>query len=111
MYHAIGTPSITDFKAIIRMNAIGNNPVTTKDIELAERIFGPDIGQLKGKSTRRTPIPVVKDEIEIPCELIRSQQDVTLCIDAMCVNGLWFLTTISHNIYFCTATKTNDAFV
>ena len=86
------------------MNSIANNPVTVNGVVLAEKIFGPDIGQRKGKSTRRTPIPVVEDEIEIPCELIRSQQDVTLCIDAMCVNGLWFLTTISRNIYYRTTT-------
>ena len=103
MYHAIGTPSIADFKAVIRMNAIGNNPVTTKDIDLAEKIFGPDIGQLKGKSTRRAPVHVVENEIEIPRELIRSQQDLTLCIDGMKVNGLWFLTTISRNLYYRTA--------
>ena len=103
MYHAIGTPSIADFKAVIRMNAIGNNPVATKDIDLAEKIFGPDIGHLKGKSTRRMAAPVVNDEIEIPRELIRSQRDITLCIDAMRVNGLWFLTTISKNLYYRTA--------
>ena len=103
MYHAIGTPSIKDFKAIIRMNAIENNPVTTQDIDLAEKIFGPDIGALKGKSTRCSPIPVVDDEIDIPRELIRSQRDITLCIDGMKVNGIWFLTTISRNLYYRTA--------
>ena len=64
LYHAIGTPSIHDFKAIIRMNTIGDNPVTTKDIDLAEKIFGPDIGRLKGKSTRQKPVPVVNDVIK-----------------------------------------------
>ena len=86
------------------MNAIGNNPVTTKDIVIAEKIFGPDVGNLKGKSTRRNPIPVVDNHIEIPRDLIRSQQGVHLCIDGMKVNGLVFLTTISRNIYYRTAT-------
>jgi hypothetical protein len=104
LYHAIGTPSVEDFKSIIRMNAIGNNPVTTKDIVMAEKIFGPDVGNLKGKSTRRNPIPVVENHIEIPRDLIRSQQGVHLCIDGMKVNGLVFLTTISRNIYYRTAT-------
>jgi hypothetical protein len=27
LYHAIGTPSVNDFKAILRMNMISNNPV------------------------------------------------------------------------------------
>jgi hypothetical protein len=37
LYHALGTPSISDFKAIIRMNAIKNNPITLEDIKIAEK--------------------------------------------------------------------------
>ena len=103
LYNALGTPSVNDFKAIIRMNAIANNPVTTDDINMAEKIFGPDIGAIKGKTTRRKPIPVVDDYVEIPKELLEAQQEVTLCIDGMKVNGLSFLTTISRNIYYRTA--------
>jgi hypothetical protein len=40
LYHAIGTSSVPDFEAILRMNMISKNPVTT----------GPDIGALKGKT-------------------------------------------------------------
>ena len=39
LYHALGTPSINDFKAIITLNAIWNNPVTVEDINLAEKIL------------------------------------------------------------------------
>ena len=39
LFHALGTPSINDFKAIFRMNTINNNPVTTDDIKVAEKIF------------------------------------------------------------------------
>jgi hypothetical protein len=103
LYHSLGTPSINDFKAMLRMNVINNNPVTTDDIKIAKKIFGPDIGALKGKTTRRKPAPVVNDQIEIPQELISAQRKVTLCIDAMEVNGMVFLTTISKNLYYCTA--------
>ena len=51
LYHAMDIPSVNDFKAIIRMNTIANYPVTVQDIDLAETIFGPDIGSLKGKTT------------------------------------------------------------
>jgi len=34
-------------KAIIRINMTNNNPIATKDIDIAERIFGPDIGTIK----------------------------------------------------------------
>jgi hypothetical protein len=45
----------------------------------------------------------VNDYIKIPPELTVKQQDVTLCINGMKVNGLSFLTTISKNICYRTA--------
>jgi hypothetical protein len=85
------------------MNTITNNPVTTDDIIVAEKIFAPDIGALKGNTTRRKPAPVVNDYIEIPKELIATQREVTLCMDGMKVNGISFLTTVSRNIQYRTA--------
>jgi hypothetical protein len=52
LYHAIGTPFVQDFKAILRMNIISKNTITTEDIELAKQIFGPDIGALLGEMIR-----------------------------------------------------------
>ena len=103
IYHAIGTPSVKDFKAIVLTNAIRNLPITAKDIDLAEKIFGPDIGALKGKTTRCKPTPVVDDRIQIPPTLIHNHQNVTLCIDGMTINGVHFLTTISRHILYRTA--------
>ena len=103
LYHALGTPSINDFKAMLRMNTIIGNPVTTEDIVMAEQIFGADIGRIKGKTTRRKPAPVVNDYIDIPKELIATQRQVTLCMDGMKVNGLSFLTTVSRNLQYRTA--------
>ena len=85
------------------MNCIKNNPVMTEDIVIAEKIFGPDIGALKGKTTRRKPAPVLPDYIKIPRELIAAQQSVTLCLDVMKVNGAVFLTTFPRNLYYRTA--------
>ena len=94
LLHALGTPSSADLKHILKVNGIRNCPVTTTDIALAEKIFGPDIGTLKGKTTRQKPLPVVEDYIEIPPELLRDHQEVILAMDTMKVNGLHFLTTI-----------------
>jgi hypothetical protein len=85
LFHALGKPWINDFKAMICMNTINNNPVTTNDIKIAEKMFGPDIGTLNGKTTRHKLLPVVNDYIEM----------VILCMDEMKVNGQSFLTTIS----------------
>ena len=103
LYHNIGTPSIPDYKAIIRMNAISNCPVTIDDINIAEQIYGKDIGSLKGKTTRSKPLPVIKNYIEIPTELIRKHEEVEISIDMMFVNKIPFLTTISKSLMYRTA--------
>ncbi len=52
LFHSLGTPLINDMKALIQMNTIKNNPVTTEDVDIAKKIFGPDISSLKGKTTK-----------------------------------------------------------
>jgi hypothetical protein len=96
--------SIKNFKGIIRMNCIKGNPVTTEDIDIAQAIFGPDIGVIKGKTTPHRPTPVVADYVDIPEEILDCQQNITLCIDTMYVNKLAFFTTVSCNIRYRTAT-------
>jgi len=90
----VGCPTVENFKAILKQNLIKNCPVTVEDVNIAEKFFGPDIGTLKGKSTRPNP-PVVRDDlIEIPKELKQEHKDITLCMDIMFVNGLPMLTCI-----------------
>jgi hypothetical protein len=103
LYHALGTPSINDFKAMMRMNSITKNPITTEDIQIAEKIFGGDIGSIKGKRTHCKPAPVVNDYVKIPNELIATQQNVTLCMDGIKMNGVAFLTTVLINLQYWTA--------
>ena len=52
LLHAIGCPSVADLKKVLKMNSISNCPVTEEDVQLAEKVFGPDVGSLKGKSVR-----------------------------------------------------------
>jgi hypothetical protein len=100
LYNALRTPSLQDFKAILQINLIANNPVTNEDIDIAEEIFGPDIGSLKGKTTRKKPTLVINDYVNIPQKLMLKQQNIVLCIDGIKVNGLMFLTTISKNLCY-----------
>ena len=58
---------------MIRMNLIRNNEVTTEDVNLAIKAFGPDVAGIKGKTTRHKPIPVIDNKIEIPEELLEVQ--------------------------------------
>ena len=47
----VGHPSTTDLKNIIRLNLISNCPVTTEDLDRAEKLYGPSLPWLKGKTT------------------------------------------------------------
>ena len=93
-------PTVENFKALLHMNAIHNCPVTVEDVKIAERIFGPDMSSLKGKSTRRKPKPVRKDLVEIPNEITEKHHDIELCMDTMFVNECRMLTAIDRSIQF-----------
>ena len=92
-----------DLKTALATNAIADNPVKTSDVELTEKIFGPDLCSVKGKTTRRKPIPMVNDQIAIPSELYERRSDLELCIDIMFVNEMPFMTTITCALYYRTA--------
>jgi hypothetical protein len=103
LYHIMGTPTIETFKTLVKMNAIRNCPVTTEDVNIAEKIFGADMSSLKGKLTCRKSSPVREDTVEIPEELIAHNRKIELCIDIMYVNECGFMTTIDQTIRFRSA--------
>ena len=100
LYHIVGTPTVENFKALLKMNVIKNCPVTVEDVTMAEKIFGPDISNLKGKSTRKKVETVREDNIEIPKELIEQHREIELCMDTMYVNEVGMLTTIDRTVRF-----------
>ena len=60
------TPTVDDLKAMIIMNLINNNEVTMDDVKLATKAYGLDVGEIKGKTMRNRPMPVVSNIVEIP---------------------------------------------
>jgi hypothetical protein len=85
LYETMGTPTVDDLKAMTSMNLIKNNVVTTDDINLATKAYGPDVGGIKGKTTRNKPTPVTSNIVEIPDELLEVQQDFTVSMDGLTV--------------------------
>ena len=77
-----------------------NNPVTMRDYQIAENIYGKDLGVIKGKTVRVKPKQVVIDATST----IHEKQNVVLAVDIMHLTSLNFLITVARNIRFITAT-------
>ena len=100
LMHTVGAPTAEELKSVLRQNVIANCPVRAVDVDNAEKIFGPDVAALKGKSTRPKPPVVIDDHVDIPQEILENNAHVELCMDIMFVNELPFLTTIDRQIKF-----------
>jgi hypothetical protein len=74
--------------------------VTTDDVDIAEKMFGADIGALKGNNTRSRRKPVKDDLVEMPPELLEKHQNLVFCMDIMFVNGMPMMTGIDCIIQF-----------
>jgi hypothetical protein len=99
----IGKPSTRTFTKIVENNLLPNCPVTQRDIMMAEDIIGPDVGSLKGKSTRRGTDHVAINLIEIPTSIMNQYKNIILGGDIMFVNKIPFFVTMSHHVKFGTA--------
>ena len=100
LYRHFQCPSYQAFKALLRMNSIRNCPVTEEDASNAEKIFGPDVGLLKGKSKRPKQAAHKNEYIEIPKEIYEKFDNLSLHIDVIYVNGLPHLTSIDDPIKY-----------
>lgn len=61
---------------------VNNCDVQKKDVQLSQRVFGPDVPNLKGKSTMPQPQKFVDKEIEIPAEFLENiDKDLELAIN------------------------------
>ena len=62
----IGHPSAKDCKAAVQLDLIKNCPISLDDAKRAEKIHGPSITALKGKTTCVTPLQVHTDLTLVP---------------------------------------------
>ena len=90
MQSTIGRPSTEDFIRYKEGNMIPNCNITRDDIIWAEDIFGPNLGSLKGKMTRRPTQHVNISWTSIPQEIIQQYVEVTLAVDVMAINKIPF---------------------
>jgi hypothetical protein len=80
----------------ISINHICNCPINKQHIQMAESIFGPNLGSLKGKTTYHTHPHIVGHDI------LATHSNIHLTIDIMYINKLSFLITYSCSLRFAT---------
>ena len=86
LYHMSGAPNLRNLKMMIRQNIIQIFPVKIKYIEKEEKIFGPDVSTLMGRTMRQRPKLVVGGFIVIPRELVENNHNLVLCMYIKLIN-------------------------
>ena len=76
---ALGFASSKDLAQMLRSGSIANAPFTVQDVVRAERIWGKDIGSLKGKAKKQTPRAA---KVEYVPRV--AQQELAMHADIMC---------------------------
>ena len=97
----IGRPSTREYVRIVDQNKLPNAPFTSQDIRRAEKLYGPDLGSLKGKTPRRKSPLVVTEEV-VPPAIKEEHKDLTLAMDIMHVNGIAFMAMTTRKLHFTT---------
>ena len=98
----IGQPTAKQLSYLLDHHLIPNSPFTSHDVRRAEQIYGPDLGNLKGKTTRRNPPTVDQIIQQCPNTIIEQYGNIMLSADVMHVNGIPFFITRSRHIHFGT---------
>ena len=84
----IANPTEREFAGMVREQLLTNFPVTVWDVDNAKQIFGPDLANLRGKTTRTKPERVWVKYVQIPRDFVQLHKYVTLVADIMFVNDL-----------------------
>ena len=85
--------------------------MTVEDVNVALNIWGKNIGELKGKTTRSKPNTVARDSVKIPMDLLKLHKEVLLTLDIVFVNNISFILTLSRKICFTAVNHLADRMV
>ena len=97
--------------ASISIKHLHNCPIAKEDIRVADNIFGPNLGSLKGKTVHHSNAHVPTSSEVVPSDIMKVHWAVTLVTDIMFINKIPFWVTISRNLNFGTVETLGDNMV
>lgn len=100
----MGRPPEESFEWMIIRGKIINNPITITDFRNANKVYGKDLGSVKGKTTRKKAPHVIIEPSDGPEE----KQFIVLSVDVMYLMGMHFLITVTRDVRFITSTILMD---
>jgi len=97
---AMGRPTSEVLIDALKRGAILDCPLTVHDVRRMEKIYGKELGSIKGKTTRSTPsaIRFEHEEESSSSEIINVDRKITLCVDIFFIAGIPFLLSTSRRI-------------
>ena len=108
LYGTLVYPSVAHLKSAVENNEIRNCTITLDDIKVAEKIWGPDLDALKGKTVRKKPPKVMEDLMKVPPLILKLYRDVFLTADIFFVNAIPFFISLSRKIDFTGTSHMRD---
>ena len=103
LHSTLGYPGYGKYLWLLKHNKIKDSKVTIDDAKKSLHIFGEESATVKGKTTQKKQSKIIcRNRIEIPINILKKHRKVQLMVDYMFVQGVQFLTTISHELKFRT---------
>ena len=116
LQNVLGCPSDVDLANALEFNVLGTSPFNQRDIRIANKIYGPNVNSLKGKTTKKkSKLPKEDEMLDLPDYICKDYWQIHLGIDVIHVNGIMFLVGISKHIgliqTICIRKKNKDKYL
>lgn len=108
--HVAGVPSDETLLHSVKTNGVKNSLITIRDIAVAKEMLGPSLYTAKGKTTRTKGdvLDVNQMKVDLPATVKNYHMNVVLEADVMHLNNVPFLTLLSENVHYSTASAVDN---
>ncbi|KAL7503385.1 hypothetical protein ACHAXN_001183 [Cyclotella atomus] len=99
----MGHPTDREFRNMVRTNMIQNCPITVEAVDHSNKLFGPDLAGVRGRTVREKQAHVHVEYVQIPRSIMERFQHVAIAVDVMFVKGVPFLVSVARGINLITS--------